>query len=215
MDRNLGALVPATADNAITIESFGLTYQWGRKDPFPGAGFMGSESSNATVAGVALSVTEGDGEADESKITLEQSIENPTLLGHTQNKGWLLGVDNTLWKNSEKTMYDPCPPGYRVPARDQEQPLHSSDLSAVTGWAEATNWFTLGNPVAVFPFAGYRDDYYVKKVTHAYDRALYWTAYASSSTGETAYYVNVRKGSAHKLAECGKSRAGSVRCVAE
>ena len=213
MDRNLGALVTATADDAITVESFGLTYQWGRKDPFVGAGVMG-EDSNATVAGVALSVTDGDGTADESKITLEQSIQNPTLLGHTQNKGWLLEVDNKLWQNEVKTMYDPCPPGYRVPARDKEQPFHSDDLTAVPGWAEATNWFTLGNPAAVFPFAGYRDDYSPKKVCHTYDRAVYWTAYASAEDGGTAYYVNVRKGSAHKLAEAGKSRAGSVRCVA-
>ena len=49
-----------------------------------------------------------------------------------------------------------------------------------------------------------------------------WSAYdsegleiASAEDGGTAYYVNVRKGSAHKLTECGKSRAGSVRCVVE
>ena len=214
MDRNLGALVVATADDNTAIESFGLTYQWGRKDPFVGAGVMGKES-NATVAGVALSSTEGAGDADESKITLEQSIQNPTLLGHSKNKDWLTPFDNTLWKNDEKTIYDPCPPGYRVPARDKSQPLHSSDLSAVAGWAEATNWFTLGNPVAVFPFAGYRDDYGPDAVCHPYDRAVLWTAYASAEDGGTGYYVNVRKGSAHKLAEAGKSRAGSVRCVVE
>jgi hypothetical protein len=213
MDRNLGALVVATADDAIAVESFGLTYQWGRKDPFVGVGTIGEES-NATVAGEAITVTEGAGEADESKITLEQSIQNPTLYGHTKNKGWLLTVDNTLWQNDVKTMYDPCPPGYRVPARDKTQPFHSDDLSAAAGWAEASNWFTLGDPAAVFPLAGYRDDYSPKKVCHAYDRAVYWTAYASAEDGGTAYYVNVRKGSAHKLAEAGKSRAGSVRCVA-
>ena len=215
MDRNLGALVVATADAAITVESFGLTYQWGRKDPFVGAGTIGKDEDNATVAGVALSVTEGDGAADESKITLEQSIQNPTLLGHTQNKDWLIPFDNTLWQNDVKTIYDPCPPGYRVPARDKAQPWHSSDLTAVAGWAEADNWFTLGDPVAVFPFAGYRDDYGPKRVCHAYDRAVYWTAYASAEDGSTAYYVNIRKGSKHALSEAGKSRAGSVRCVVE
>ena len=114
-----------------------------------------------------------------------------------------------------KTIYDPCPPGYRVPARDKETLFHSGDLTVAPNWAEGNNWFTLGDPIAVFPFAGYRDDYSVKKVCHAYDRAVYWTAYASAEDGGTAYYVNVRKGSAHKLTECGKSRAGSVRCVVE
>lgn len=215
MDRNLGALVVATADANITIESFGLSYQWGRKDPFVGAGALGVDG-NATVAGVAVSSTEGAGEADESKISLQQSIENPTLLGHAKNKGWLDVVDNTLWQNDVKTIYDPCPTGYRVPARDKTQPWHGSDLSTVTGWAEDTNWFTLGDPVVVFPFAGYRDDYSPESICHAYDRAVYWTAYASAEDGGTAYYVNVRKGKAdyRKLSEAGKSRAGSVRCVA-
>ena len=215
MDRNLGALVVATADANITVESFGLSYQWGRKDPFVGAAVMG-EDGNATVAGIALGVTEGAGEADESKITLEQSIENPTLLGHAKNKDWLTPFDNTLWQNDVKTIYDPCPAGYRVPARNKEQLWHGSDLSTVAGWAEDTNWFTLGDPAVVFPYAGYRDDYGPAKICHAYDRAVYWTAYASAEDGGTAYYVNVRKANAsyRKLSEAGKSRAGSVRCVA-
>ena len=214
MDRNLGALVVATADDDIAIESFGLSYQWGRKDPFVGAGVIG-EDSNATVAGATITVTDGAGEADESKITLEQSIQNPTLYGHSKSADWLTPFDNTLWQNGVKTIYDPCPPGYRVPARDKNQPFHSGDLTAVTGWAEATNWFTLGDPAAVFPFAGYRDDYSPGELCHAYDRGAYWTSYASAEDGSTAYYVNIRLASAHKLTEAGKSRGGSVRCVAD
>ena len=214
MDRNLGALVAATADAAAPVESFGLNYQWGRKDPFPGAKAV-SSNDNATVAGVAVSVTAGNGEADESKISLEQSIQNPTLLGHAQNGDWLLPSDNTLWKNDVKTVYDPCPPGYRVPARDTESAFHSSDLSTATGWQEkaANYWFALGDPLAVFPFAGYRDDYSPGGLTHAHDRGAYWTAYSSQDA--KAYYVNVRAGSTHARAEAGKSRAISVRCVKE
>ena len=216
MDRNLGALVVAAADESIAVESFGLTYQWGRKDPFPGAGTIGDDDDNATVAGLALSVTEGDGATDVCKITLEQSIQNPTLLGRSNGADWLTTFDNTLWQNGMKTIYDPCPAGYRVPARDKAQPWHSADLTAVTGWNEGAHWFTLGDPATVFPFAGYRDDYSPGGVCHAYDRAFCWTAYSSASDGSTAYYVNVRNnGSAHKLAEAGKSRAGAVRCVVE
>lgn len=213
MDRNLGALVVAAADETIAVESFGMTYQWGRKDPFPGAGTISEDDDNATVAGLALSVTEGDDTTDECKITLEQSIQNPTLMGHSQGADWLVPFDNTLWQNAMKTIYDPCPPGYRVPARDKSMPWHSADLTAVTGWAEGTYWFTLGSPVTVFPFAGYRDDYSPDAVCHAYDRAFCWTAYSSASDGSTAYYVNVRKGKTPGLTEAGKSRAGAVRCV--
>ncbi len=216
MDRNLGALVAATTDGPAPVESFGLSYQWGRKDPFPGPSAP-NKSSNATVAGKSVEQTPGSGAADESKITLEESIANPTLLGHTQNGDWLLPApDSDLWKDSEKTIYDPCPPGYRVPARVTSQPLHSSDLSAQKGWSEnkANYWFTLGDPVAVFPFAGYRDDYGPESYTHAYDRAALWTSYASGGD-PTGNYVNIRAGSAHKLTTVGKSRGCSVRCVVE
>ena len=215
MDRNLGALVAATADAAAPVESFGLNYQWGRKDPFPGPKAVKS-GDNATVAGVAVSTKPGNGTTAESCMTVEETIANPTVLGFTQNGDWLPAelADNTLWQNEVKTMYDPCPPGYRVPARDTESAFHSSDLSTATGWQDnaANNWFALGDPLAVFPFAGYRDDYSPGGLTHAYDRGAYWTAY--SSQAPKAYYVNVRTGSAHARAEAGKSRAGSVRCVA-
>lgn len=216
MDRNLGALVAAEAGVPSPIHSFGLTYQWGRKDPFVGPKAVKS-GDNATVAGVELSQTEGAGAADECKITLEQSIANPTLLGHSQNGSWIIPEGNDLWSDTEKTIYDPCPPGYRVPARESGKPFHSGDLTTQVGWSESVDnaQFTLGDPVAVFPLAGYRDDYGPDGMTHAYDRAVYWTAYASGDA-KTGYYVNVRSpGSKHALGEAGKSRAGSVRCVVE
>lgn len=216
MDRNLGALVAATADAPAPVESFGLTYQWGRKDPFPGPAEPGI-GDNATVAGMEVTQTPGAGGGTESLISLQESIENPTVLGHSQNGDWLNEIDSSLWTDMEKTIYDPCPPGYRVPARVSTQPFHSSDLTTQAGWSESVDnrSFTLGNPVAVFPLAGYRDDYGPGTLTHTYDRAVYWTAYASAD-GVTGYYVNVRSpNNKHGLSEAGKSRAGSVRCVAE
>ena len=207
MDRNLGALVAATEAEAAPVESFGLTYQWGRKDPFPGPKAVNT-SSNATVAGKALEVAA-------AQITLEESIANPTLMGHKDNEDWLSAPDNTLWNNDAKSMYDPCPPGYRVPALDASQPMWSSDLSTVTGWGVDTGkyWFKMGNPAAVFPFAGYRDDYGVGSMTHAYDRAVIWSA---ANNGDVkGSILNVRGESTHATGSAPKARAGSVRCVAE
>ena len=93
MDRNLGALVAATAGAEAPVESFGLTYQWGRKDPFPGPKAAKS-GDNATVAGVAVSTKPGNGTSAESCMTVEESIENPTLLGHAKNSGWALPADS-------------------------------------------------------------------------------------------------------------------------
>ena len=208
MDRDLGALIPVTAgEAAVDATSYGLSYQWGRKDPFPGPQALKS-SKPATVAGKASEVAPG-------KITLEESIANPTLLGHDNNLNWLVKADNTLWSNDEKTMYDPCPAGYRVPKRDGTKPFWSSDLTKADGWnADKTyGWFTIGAPAAVFPLAGYRDDYGVGSFTHVYDRVLYWTAYASSDG--VGYGADIRPGSSARLKECPKARVGYVRCVKE
>ena len=205
MDRNLGALVAATEAEA-PVESFGLMYQWGRKDPFVGPKSVNT-SSNATVAGKKLEVAA-------AQITLAESIANPTLMGHKDNEDWLSEPDNTLWNNDAKSMYDPCPPGYRVPACDTEQLLWASDLSTVPGWAvdEAKYLFKMGDPAAVFPFAGYRDDYSVGSMTHAYDRAVIWSA--QNENDVKGKMLNVRGSSTHALGSAPKARGGSVRCVA-
>lgn len=208
MDRNLGALVAATAGTSpVDVTSFGLLYQWGRKDPFPGAASLASSPSSAALAGGSITKAAG-------VITLEESIANPTLMGYTANGDWIDVSDDNLWKNAEKTIYDPCPAGYRVPARDNSKDFWSSDLSAKTGWAEdGTNgWFTLGNPVAVFPFAGYIDDDGLS-YKYAGSRAMYWTSHRSGSV--TSYGADIRAGSRHQLSSPARSRAGSVRCVAE
>ena len=140
-------------------------------------------------------------------------------MGRSNSGDWITPADNTLWVDEAKTMYDPCPPGYRVPARLSDQPLHGSDFTAVTGWVEskANHVFMMGNPVAVFPFAGYLDDYGpAKAVAQNGLRVLYWTAHKSDD--KSAYGMNVREttagGNAHKLSTAGKARAGSIRCVA-
>ena len=204
MDRYLGALVAATTES-VPVESYGLTYQWGRKDPFPGAKRVTS-GSNAVVSGTSTSVATGT-------LTLNESIANPTVLGFADGDNWMNESDNTLWNDDAKTIYDPCPPGYRVPARVKTQPLHSSDLSTVTGWSDnsAAYYFAMGDPLTVFPYSGYRDDSNPAGMANAGSRVAIWTAYASSS--KRAYHMNVRGGDTHALGETAKSRGGVIRCV--
>lgn len=210
MDRNLGALVVAEADaSPVVPEAFGLMYQWGRKDPYPAGNAVSSSTPAATVGEVEFVKAP-------SQISLEESIANPTLLGHMDNGDWLKPSDGTLWANDIKTIYDPCPPGYRVPASDSNG--FWGDLSKVAGWGfDKTNaWFKAGNPATVFPLAGYRDDYSVDSIAHAYDRGLVWSASAGSA--EKPGYgrgEDVRPGSSISFKETPKSRAGSVRCVKE
>lgn len=209
MDRNLGALV-ATEASAAPVDplSYGMVYQWGRKDPFTNT-HTALTNAVATWAGM-------DEEVAPAMISLAESIANPRLLGHIDNGNWLEVDDETLWSDEAKTIYDPCPAGYRVPARDTGLPFWSADLSSQTGWSiDGTNgWLTLGDPAAVFPIAGYRDDYSVGGMAKVGVRTLYWTARGSAAK---AYGADLRfdKGTYLGNGSAPKARLGSVRCVVE
>lgn len=207
MDRNLGALVATVAGpEPINPLSYGLVYQWGRKDPFTGPGTF--NGSKATWAGVDEEIAAGS-------ITLAQGIAQPRLLGHINDGNWMDEIDETLWSDDGKTIYDPCPAGYRVPARNSNVPFWSANLAAQTGWEidGVNGWLTIGDPVGVFPVAGYRDDYSVGDMAKVGIRTLYWTAHGSEAKAACAD-LRYDKGT-FKLGSAPKARLGSVRCVAE
>ena len=208
MDRNLGALVvPGTTDDPVDPRSYGLMYQWGRKDPFTAAGtFKGSDP--ATWAGAADEVAPG-------QISLAESIANPRLLGHINNGDWTVDENDNYWTESEKTLYDPCPPGYRVPKPVGAGPFWSSDLTAQAGWTANLNggWFKIGAPDAgIFPIAGYRDDYSVGGLSKVGVRTLYWV---SRGGGAKASGADLRSDKAYTFGSAPKARLGSVRCTVE
>ena len=210
MDRNLGALVATAAtDEQIDPASYGMVYQWGRKDPFTAAGsFNGSDQ--ATYAGVPEEVAPG-------QITLEESIANPRLLGHINNGDWCLLENNEFWADAEKTIYDPCPPGYRVSKKNTAVPFWSSDLSSQAGWGvnATAGWLKIGSPdAAVFPIAGYRDDYEVGGMAKVGSRTLYWVSQASDAAKGPGADLRYDKGT-FVFGSAPKARLGSVRCVVE
>ncbi len=108
MDRNLGA----TTATAGEVGSLGLLYQWGRKDPFLG-------SSSVTSSDIAT-------ECPQAASTATWSVSGETIsaMQATQNPmTFYLGETNCLpdgsWA-SAKTIYDPCPAGWRVPDGGEE-----------------------------------------------------------------------------------------------
>ncbi len=106
MDRNLGALSASYAG----VACYGLFYQWGRKDPFLGA---------VAADGTAMASTGSfNSLASNSSCTVEFAAANPTtFITNDVSTGydWLYADrQNGLWED-EKTIYDPCPAGWRVP----------------------------------------------------------------------------------------------------
>lgn len=140
MDRNLGATYAPENDYSFKAENLyanlGLYYQWGRKDPFfpPNSNFDGTNTDywfkkdrNGTWERKSNNIVT-------SKGTIPQSVENPLTFYKSDNTYWQTtynsstGEANDLWgyvgssgrpgTSFAKTMYDPCPPGYRVMQHD-------------------------------------------------------------------------------------------------
>lgn len=106
MDRNLGATSTKPGD----VEALGLMYQWGRKDPF-----LNSSSTNINVQAQSTL----DNWDYYSNGTMDDAIVYPTKFykRNQRNSDWLYtgdaSTDTSRW-GVDKTVYDPCPPGWKV-----------------------------------------------------------------------------------------------------
>ena len=97
MDRNLGAISVKPG----TVESYGFFYQWGRKDPFVVPGYMVTSPVNAIVYEYYKS----------SQDTIEHATQHPTTV--YDDACW--NHRDSLWiAGNVKTIYDPCPAGWKV-----------------------------------------------------------------------------------------------------
>lgn len=139
MDRNLGATY-APADENYDSDNFyanlGLYYQWGRKDPFfPPKGKDNTDNSTDVWFKKENGVWKKQMQNSVStKNLIPQSVKHPLEFYSSGNSLWqtsFLTLDaepNDLWgyvgsagtpgESFAKTMYDPCPPGYRVMQHD-------------------------------------------------------------------------------------------------
>ncbi len=147
MDRNLGA---TSVEKGTFDKNAGLIYQWGRKDPFPAAvsftvqnedysyeadgepvlyDIEGNElpkiSSKASSRGtIALGIANPDvfykvvsvntGEKDEYDEDIYENV--------PRSSDWSDVSDDDAWGgvSQKKSVYDPCPVGYKVPVCDAD-----------------------------------------------------------------------------------------------
>ena len=119
MDRNLGA----TSADQGDVGALGLMYQWGRKDPFLGSSSISGSTEAASTVTWPASV-----ESISETGTIEYAVSHPTtfITCNTANKDWYYtdteNTYDTRWttSESEKSIYDPCPAGWRVPDGGEE-----------------------------------------------------------------------------------------------
>lgn len=122
MDRNLGALDSSNGSTEEILDSYGLYYQWGRKDPFIGpssynfangtaATIYNGSNSSLTVTPVASSAEYGT----EDYARLNPQIFITGVEDSAYDWLWSAHADD-LWTapGRAKSLYDPCPAGWRV-----------------------------------------------------------------------------------------------------
>ncbi|MFA5713883.1 MAG: hypothetical protein WC960_06905 [Bacteroidales bacterium] len=189
MDRNLGAKASGRGD----VGSLGLYYQWGRKDPFISASdiafFDGETVSYAHPAEAHPTVvpfTIGG--------TVSYSVKHPTTfvcstvngVENSYRADWLKEPIASLWMESEKSIFDPCPQGFKVANRYSWAGLNSENFQF--------DYFNRGrgNNLVWYPAAGcIRGEVgelrYVG--THGYSIWIATSNISTSSSGVKSYYA--------------------------
>jgi uncharacterized protein (TIGR02145 family) len=215
MDRNLGA-VSATPGEVGTL---GLFYQWGRKDPF-----MGSCSLTDKVLAASTIVWPEPKQSDATTGTIEYAVANPTVFitHNTTNYDWHFASDNTRWSQSEKTVYDPCPAGWRVPVGGSEgvwakafaTGTNFKDEQAYDSDNRGYNFSeSLGAAASIwYPLAGYLNGGdAVLKATGS--TSYHWSVTPSGNNAFRFYLDNT--GAVYPQHPWRRSFGQSVRCVKE
>ena len=141
MDRNLGAVKSKTWLNGI--KTYGLYYQWGSKNPYPHASYRyqtGSSVPTSNAGAKGNNTLKGlytiNGTATYYIVDASNLSDLRKVQDVTKSPNVLYAVDNAqlyddsytgrnhIWaspkeiSNKEKSLFDPCPPGWTVPVYD-------------------------------------------------------------------------------------------------
>ncbi len=122
--------------------TYGMMYQWGRKDPLPGSPVVTGDTSTQPCE-----VYDPDGEVvtigcvyTSDAQSIEYSIAHPfTCISYMGNAGkskdWLAPdqANDSLWGDGNvKTCFDPCPAGWMVPGPDAFKDFSTSGTNYTT-----------------------------------------------------------------------------------
>lgn len=231
MDRNLGALSAAGSD----VTSRGLCYQWGRKDPFAYPAAEGGSAQYPLVYGEGFSYDCTDPMSGYGEMTVEYAAAHPwtfmggVLTGDDRDDDapdWLSPQHPNLWGNAstataladtgEKSIYDPCPPGWRVPDRRAFAEADLRSASAAPGYRLL--YFSAASATALYPLGGHRD---AGGFTDNGKSGYVWTNAPAQYRSGTNYYkhyaaaLGLSAAGIEPLARMPREKALPVRCVRE
>lgn len=234
----------------VEIESSGNNpfYQWGRKDPIPAAVNQNGGIKNKTVYDGNNNELSNAFQTSSARYTIGQAIQNPNSFVCGAISNWIVAANGTaqnycnLWNarltsssgsaigadyKFAKTIYDPCPRGYRVPDPDvftgmtvdggtYTQPLgnnsyfgtvYNSPFTDNSGPRSIYGWVFYANPMsergAYDPSGGV---YYLRAGGHRQNSTL-----VPDAVGRVSYYWTCMPGSTSASGQQDKAYTPTLR----
>ena len=225
MDRNLGATSATPGD----VGALGLLYQWGRKDPFLGSSSISSGSYSIARSTITWPSAVS---SDSSNGTIAYATANPTtfITYNTNNKDWYYTgsdiTDYTRWTTSEsdKSIYDPCPAGWRVPdggengiwskACGQSSYFRGYSFDDINRGMNFSGKFGSASTIW-YPASGY-SNYNSGGLGPVGSYGNYWSASSYSGNNNYAYYLHFTyTGDVFPAYNFNRANGRSVRCLQE
>lgn len=240
MGRNLGALDQSNATAEDRLASYGLFYQWGRKDPFVGpSSYRANNGTSATIydaenASTKLTFVESSEETGTEAYALQHPL---SFITSTSESGydWMWNASEAGWSKKN----DPCPRGWRVAPASAFRGLQLEGTPTAAD-ADLFGWkLTDGTMSSLFMAAG-RRVYLNGKIQNVYQPepapetiaargnsaeeaqpwvGLYWSADAVDARKSAALYFWYDKknatGGIAPLVSYARANGLSVRCVKE
>lgn len=227
MDRALGAL---TAERG---EIRAMLYQWGRKDPFTNQKKIYLNGTTETAVDEkwykVIDYTEIEDDAN-NNVTYAARHPDTYISGKDR---WCQVHDNSLWGNSkgasnnfpdmmsqtEKTAYDPCPPGYRVAPKDTW--IDWDGVGRDGNFEQGYTFLYDGTNGSWYSAAGSRccqsnAMYDASGLFNVGKQAYYWTSSQHSAGNPNLFgYFEFYKATIYPQSHFYASAAYAVRCVKE
>jgi hypothetical protein len=209
MDRPLGTIIFGSMPSTTSRGQF--YYQFGRKDPFP-ISLDGLNTLQFANGGTFPT-------AELGYKTIATSVQAPTTFYDYGSNGydWTNDIQGTdcLWNdpnasdNHQKSIYDPCPPGWQVPVNGV--------------WDDFTNetflWSASPAPGRVYRYSfffaatGYRSGGGLGILTDFSERGYCWTSSPSSNGSWQLFFITYLE--VDPIRSANRSCGFPVRCIQE
>ena len=151
MDRGIGAM-----SNNLGFDSFGMHYQWGRKDPFLPADQLATALYAPNTVSPIYDIN-GNRFYTSGRIIsgdkFNDAINNPAIFlrSWTNNK-------IKLWDYPNKTVFDPCPAGWCIPPYKAVENFSKKTTVVYSGGKrEEYRAYATDLPNLFWPYSGYRE----------------------------------------------------------